>query len=87
MVCGNMKGKVNCTYTFVAGRSTSRFYFNSSEQHKTAKAKKYKRDDISEQLSHAFWKNKVQAPFDFKVLCKAVAQPEIHNGQTRAMVL
>ena len=24
MVCGNIKGNVNCTYTFVAGRSTSK---------------------------------------------------------------
>ena len=55
MVCGNIKGKVNCTYTFVAGRSTSKLYYKSSEQNKTAKAKKYQRDDISKQLSRAFW--------------------------------
>ena len=31
-VCGNIKGSVNCTYTFVAGRSTSKLYCKSSEQ-------------------------------------------------------
>ena len=30
MVCGNIKGNVNCTYTFVAGRSTSKLYCKSS---------------------------------------------------------
>ena len=54
MVCGNIKGNVNCTYTFVAGRSTSKLYCKSSEQNKTAKMKKYQRDDISKQLSRAF---------------------------------
>ena len=56
MVCGNIKGNVNCTYTFVAGRSTSKLYCKSSEQNKTAKTKKYQRDDISNQLWRAFWK-------------------------------
>ena len=55
MVCGNIEGNVNCTYTFVAGRSTSKLNCKSSEQNKTAKAKKYQRDDISKQLSRAFW--------------------------------
>ena len=55
MVCGNIEGNVNCTYTFVAGRSTSKLYCKTSEQNKTAKAKKYQRDDISKQLLHAFW--------------------------------
>ena len=56
MVCGNIKGNVNCTYyTFVAGRSTSKLYCKSSEEDKTAKMKKYQRDDISKQLSRAFW--------------------------------
>ena len=55
MVCGNIKGNVNCTYTFVAGRSTSKLYGKSSEQNKTAKMKKYQRDDISKQFSRAFW--------------------------------
>ena len=55
MVCGNIEGIVNCTYTFVAGRSTSKLNCKSSEQNKTAKAKKYQRDDISKQLSRAFW--------------------------------
>ena len=54
MVLGNIKGNVNCTYTFVAGRSTSKLYCKSSEQNKTAKAKKHQRDDISKQLSCAF---------------------------------
>ena len=54
MVLGNIKGNVNCTYTFVAGRSTSKLYCKSSEQNKTAKAKKHQRDDISKQLSRAF---------------------------------
>ena len=54
MVRGNIKGNVNCTYTFVAGRSTSKLYCKSSEQNKTAKAKKHQRDDISKQLSRAF---------------------------------
>ena len=39
----------------VAGRSTSKLYVKSSEQNKTVKAKKYQRDDISKQLSRAFW--------------------------------
>ena len=55
MVCGNIEGNVNCTYTFVAGRSTSKLNYKSSEQNKTAKAKKYQRDDIGKQLSRAFW--------------------------------
>ena len=55
MVRGNIEGNVNCTYTFVAGRSTSKLYCKTSEQNKTAKAKKYQRDDISKQLSCAFW--------------------------------
>ena len=54
-VCGNIKGHVNRTYTFVAGRSTSKLYCKSSEQNKTAKMKKYQRDDISKQLLRAFW--------------------------------
>ena len=58
MVCGNIKGNMNCTYTFVAGRSTTKLYCQSSEQNKAAKAKKYhQRDDISKQLSSAFWKS------------------------------
>ena len=36
-VCGNIKGNVNCTYTFVEGRSTSKLYCKPSEQNKTAK--------------------------------------------------
>ena len=40
-----------------AGRSTSNLYCKSSEQNKTAKVKKYQRDDISKQLSRAFWKS------------------------------
>ena len=32
MVRGNIEGIVNCTYTFVVGRSTSKLYCNSSEQ-------------------------------------------------------
>ena len=55
MVCGNIEGNVNCTYAFVAGRSTSKLYCKTSEQNKTAKAKKYQRDVISKQLSRAFW--------------------------------
>ena len=43
MVCGKIEGNVNCTYTFVAGRSTSKFYCKTSEQNKTAKAKKFKK--------------------------------------------
>ena len=54
-MCGNIKGNVNCT--FVAGRSTSKLYCKTSEQNKTAKAKKYQTDDISKQLSRAFWKS------------------------------
>ena len=54
-MCGNIEGNVNCTYTFVAGRSTSKLNCKSSEQNKTAKMKKYQRDDISKQLSRAFW--------------------------------
>ena len=54
MVLGNIEGNVNCTYTFVAGRSTSKLYCKSYEQNKTAKAKKHQRDDISKQLSRAF---------------------------------
>ena len=54
-VCGNIKGNVNCIYTFVAGRSTSKLYCKSSELNKTAKMKKYQKDDISKQLSRAFW--------------------------------
>ena len=57
MVCGNIKGNVNCTYTFLAGRSTSKLYCKSSEQNKTARAKKYRRDDTSKQLSGVFWKS------------------------------
>ena len=57
MVCGNIKGNVNSTSTFVAGRSTSKLSCKSSEQNKTAKATKYQRDDISKQLSCAFWKS------------------------------
>ena len=57
MVCGNTKGNENCTYTFVVGRSTSKLYGKSSAQNETAKAKKYQRDDISKQLSRAFWKS------------------------------
>ena len=30
VVCGDMKGNVNCTYTFVAGRATSKLYCKSS---------------------------------------------------------
>ena len=56
-VCGNIKWNVNCTYTFAAGRSTSKLYCKSSEQNKTAKAKTYQRDDIRKQLSRAFWKS------------------------------
>ena len=55
MGCGNIEGNVNCTYTFVAGRSTSKLYCKTSEQNKTAKMKKYQRDDISKQLSRTFW--------------------------------
>ena len=55
MVCGNIEGNVNCTYTFVAGRPTSKLNCKSSEQNKAAKAKKYQRDDIGKQLSRAFW--------------------------------
>ena len=55
MVGGNIKGNVNSAYTFVAGRSTSKLYGKSSEQSKTAKAKKYQRDDISTKLLRAFW--------------------------------
>ena len=55
MVCGNIKGNVNCAYTFVAGRSTSKLYCKSSEKNKTAAMKKYQRDDISKQLSRACW--------------------------------
>ena len=54
MVCGNIEGSVNCTYTFVAGRSTSKLCSKSSEQNKTAKAKKYQRDDISKQFLRVF---------------------------------
>ena len=54
MVCGNIKGNANSTYTFVAGRSTSKLYGKSSEQNKTAKMKRYQRDDIGKQLSRAF---------------------------------
>ena len=57
MVCGNIEGNVNGTYPFVAGRSTSKLYCKSSEQNKTAKTKKYQRDDISKQLSRAFLKS------------------------------
>ena len=57
MVCGNIKGSVNCTYAFIAGRSTSKLYCKSSEQNKTAKTEKYQRDNISKQLLHAFWKS------------------------------
>ena len=53
-VCGNIERNVNCTCTFVAGRSTSKLCCKSSEQNKTAKMKKYQRDDISKQLSRAF---------------------------------
>ena len=55
MVCGNIEGNVNCTYIFVAGKSTSKLNCKSSEQNKTAKAKKYQRDDISKQPLRAFW--------------------------------
>ena len=57
MVCGNIEGNVNCTYIFVAGKSTSKLNCKSSEQNKTAKAKKYQRDDISKQPLRAFWIN------------------------------
>ena len=56
MVCGDIKGNVKCTYTFVAGRSTSELCCKSSEQNRTAKAKQYQRDNISKQHLHAFLK-------------------------------
>ena len=77
---------MNCTYTFVGGRSTSKLYCKSSEQNKTAKAKKYQRDDIKKQLSRAFWKNYAQSPFNFNVLFKAVVQHGIDGGLTGAIV-
>ena len=58
MVCGEHQRKSELySPTFVAGRSTSKLNYKSSEQNKTAKAKKYQRDDISKQLSRAFWKS------------------------------
>ena len=87
MVYGNIKGNVNFTYTFVVARSTSKFYCKSPEQNKIAKAKKYQRDDISKQLSRAFWKSWAQAPFDFNILFKAVAQHGIKGGLTGAILL
>ena len=50
-----IKGSVNCTYTFVAGRSTFKLYRKSSELNKTAKAKEYQRDDITKHVLRAFW--------------------------------
>ena len=81
------KENVDCTYTFVAGRSTSKLYCKSSEQNKTVKVNKSQRDDINKELLHAFWKSEVQAPFDFNILFKAIAQHGIYGGLTGAILL
>ena len=75
-MCGNIEGNVNCTYTFVAGRSTSKLYCKTSEQNKTAKAKKYQRDDISKQLSRAFAILKSEVALSWLENNEMIANPE-----------
>ena len=80
MVCGNIEGNVNCTYIFVAGRSTSKLYCKSSEQNKTAKAKKY-------QSRALFGLARPKLPFNSNILFKAVAQHGIDGGLIGAILL
>ena len=87
VVCGNIKGNVNSTYTFVAGRSISKLYSKSSEKNKKAKMKKYQRDDISKQLLRAFGLARPKLPFNFNFLFKAVAQHGIDGGLIGAILL
>ena len=83
---GNIEGNVNCcTYTFVAGRSTSKLYCKSSEQNKTAKAKKHQRDDIS--IRALFGLARPKLHFNSNILFKAIAQHGIDGGLIGAILL
>ena len=62
-------------------------YCNTLKQHKTAKAKKLQRGNISKQLSGDIWENYLQASFEFKVFCETVAQPGIRYGLIKTVVL
>ena len=57
MVFGNIEGNVNCITPSLLIGQLQHFIASLPSKKKTVKAKKCKKDDISKQLSRAFWKS------------------------------
>ena len=87
MVCGNIEGNVNCTYTFVAGRSTSKLYCKTSEQTKQRKRRNIKEMTSANNFRALFGLARPKLPFNFNILFKAVAQHGIDGGHIGAILL
>ena len=87
MVCGNIEGNVNCTYTFVAGRSISKLIASLLSKTKQRKRRNIKEMTSANNFRALFGLARPKLPFKFNILFKAVAQHGIDGGLIGAILL